>query len=215
LRFHILASASAGERIQQFHSVTWDVDRRLLSTIEEVPQPEAVTRTGRALALTRQLEIGLESVRLEIIRRMRKPISRLQRRARSLLEERMITLGSYYRGRLQEEGERRGGNLHPQTADVARRLKLEWERKISAERESLRLRGSLRIVALEELTVPRSRVQANGTLRYLLLFDHSLGRFIEQACTRCGMRSGVLSLNGRTNALCRRCERVDAMRREE
>src|SRR5262249_14639785 len=124
LRISVLATAVAGERVQQIHTITWDARRHLLVNGEDVPAPEQErpTESARGTTTARELDRAMEAARGEIARRMRKPVARLRRRSHELLEERIATLSRYYTDLLHEEGDRRGARS-ADAEDRERRIK--------------------------------------------------------------------------------------------
>ena len=214
-RLHVLVTLHAADHAQQIITLVWDPQARATLTGAELPGRDAAAMpaSGREGAASRghaatgvELRLALEECEIVIARRLQKSVKRLHADAESELEKRLAALATYYRELLAEEGDRKGRTRTASDAERSRRLKLEWERKISTERQHVAPRGTLRLLALEELWTPRSLVEVLGEpTGRVVLWDHAAGAFIRSRCRRCAMHSLIVRRSGRSGFLCPRC----------
>lgn len=218
-RLHILAAIHAAEHAQQLVTLVWDPQSHACLDGADLPQGDPTfdppARTSAAgprttAALGAELRTALEQSHTLIESRLRKTVKRLQLSAEELLEQRLNALAAYYRELLAEEGDRKGRARTATDGERAKRLKLEWERKISTEREHVAPRGTLRLVAIEELWTPRTTLALVGEpASRVALWDHAAGAVIRVSCRRCGVRHATAHKAPRGGFVCTRCARLE------
>lgn len=214
-RLHVLVTLHAADHAQQIITLVWDPQARATLTGAELPGGDAAVMpaSGREGGASRgpaatgvELHLALEHCQEIIANRLHKSVKRLYADAETQLEKRLGALAAYYRELLAEEGDRKGRARNASDAERGRRLKLEWERKISTERQHVAPRGTLRLLAIEEMWTPRSVVEVLGEpAGRVVLWDHAAGSFIRARCRRCAVRSLIVRRGGRGGFLCPRC----------
>ncbi len=215
-RLHIVAAVHAVEHAQSLVTVVWDPQTHALLDGAELPHGDATfsATRGRSAAPANtgsELRVALEHAQTVIETRLRKTVKRLHASADEQLDRRLAALAAYYRELLAEEGDRKGRARTSGDGERATRLKLEWERKISTERERLAPRGSLRLTAVEELWTPRSLLRvADDPAGRVALWDHAAGVALKVTCRRCTVRHLLVRRVPRGGFVCARCARLEA-----